>query len=161
MTIFTSQCYIGHCFLIFMKKEVFIAIFAGLIIGLIITVGIFTANRSLEQQKNKSNPAAVTPTASFSPNQAQSTISLTSHENFDLVDKPEISLSGLAWPNAVIALMAENKNLFTVADAEGIFTFSLNLIKGYNEITLIASDPTGATATSNLVLTYSTTKIDL
>lgn len=142
-----------------MKKEVFIAILAGLAIGLIITVGIFTANRSLEQQKNKTT-ATPTPISSFNPNQIQKSLHLTSHENFDLVDKAEITLSGIAWPNAVIALMAENTNLFTVADTEGIFTFTFNLIKGYNEITLIASDPTGETVTQSLVLTYSTTKIE-
>jgi hypothetical protein len=143
-----------------MKKEVFIAILAGLAIGLIITVGIFTANRSLEQQKTKNSPATPTPISSFAPDSANKSLNLTSHENFDLVDKPEITLSGIAWPNAVIALMAENRNVFTTADTEGIFTFTFNLIKGYNEITLIASDPTSQPVTHNLVLTYSTSKIE-
>lgn len=144
---------------IFMKKEVFIAILAGLVIGLIITVGIFTANRSLEQQKNKT-ASTPTPISGLTSNPVEKSLHLTSHENFDLVDKAEITLSGIAWPNAVIALMAENNNLFTIADEEGIFTFTFNLIKGYNEITLIASDPSATTAAQNLVLTYSTTKIE-
>lgn len=143
-----------------MKKEVIIAILAGLAIGLIITVGIFTANRSLELQKNKNNPATPTPISSFTPDASNKTLNLTSHENFDLVDKAEITLTGVAWPNAVIALMAENTNRFALADSEGYFSFTFNLIKGYNEITLVASDATAASVTQNLVLTYSTTKIE-
>lgn len=144
-----------------MKKEVLIAVLSGLIIGLIITVGIYTANRSLEQQKAKKISQTQTPQPTPQADQNQKLLTITSHENFDLIDQSEITLSGIAWPDAVVALMTEKDNQITTADSDGIFSFKSNLIKGYNEISLVAADETGTTQTQNLVLTYSTTKIEL
>jgi hypothetical protein len=144
-----------------MKKEVIIAIIAGLILGLIITVGIYTANRSLNAQKNKKiTQSQPLPTAI--PNAAsEKSLNITSHENFDLVDEPQVAISGVAWPKAVVALLSEKDSQMTEADEEGIFSFTTTLIKGFNEITLIAADDTATTKTQNLVLTYSTTAIEL
>jgi len=36
-----------------MKKEVFIAVLSGLVLGLIITLGIYTANKSLNKLKTQ------------------------------------------------------------------------------------------------------------
>ena len=143
-----------------MKKEVFIAILAGLIIGLIITIGVYTANRSLEQQKAKKAATTQTPAPSPPLTNNQKSLNITSHENFDLIDQSEITLSGIAWPDAVIALMAEKDNLLATADEEGIFSFTFDLVKGFNEITVVASDETSTTQTQNLVITYSTTQIE-
>ena len=144
-----------------MKKEAFIAIIVGLIFGLIITIGIYTANRSIN--KLKVNKAAQTNTIVPSPptQLGEKSLEITSHESFDLINQSKITLSGIAWPNAIIALLGENKELLTIADSEGIFSFSFDLIKGYNEIKVIATDDTGETKSKDLVLTYSTTKIEL
>lgn len=143
-----------------MKKEVLIAVVTGLILGLIITMGIFTANRSINQQRVKKqlqqSPAIVLPP---SENNTK-TLNLTSHESFDLLDESDIKLSGVAWTNAVIALITETDTQLIQADEEGIFVFSVRLIKGFNEITLVATDETGFTQSLNLVLTYSTTQLD-
>lgn len=144
-----------------MKKEVIIAIIIGLLIGLIFTLGISTANKALNQQKAKKLASQESvDSLALSANNQQKTLTVTSHENFDLINQSEITLSGIAWPNAILALMTETQTKLAQADSEGIFTFTLNLIKGFNEITLIATDETNATQTINLVLTYSTSKIE-
>jgi len=146
----------------FMKKEIIIAIVVGLFIGLIFTLGISTANKAINQQKAKKlTPKESGNSLTSTNNNQQKTLTITSHENFDLINQSEISLSGIAWPKAVIALIAENQTKLIQADAEGIFIFKFNLIKGFNEITLIATDETNATKTENIVLTYSTSKIEL
>lgn len=144
-----------------MKKEVLIAIVSGLILGLVVTLGIYTANKSLEQQRAKKAAAEQAESIPSPPLTAQKTLEITSHENFDLINQSELTLSGIAWPEAVIALMAENENQLAQADDEGIFSFNFDLVKGFNEITLIATDEAGDTQTQNLILTYSTTKIEL
>lgn len=144
-----------------MKKEVVIAIIIGLFIGLIITLGISTANKALDQQKIKKPDQTETQNLPAANNHQQKTLSITSHENFDLTDQSETSLSGIAWPEAVVALITETQTYLTQADKEGIFFFKISLIKGFNEITLIATDETKTTQTQNLVLTYSTAKIEL
>lgn len=143
-----------------MKKEVIIAIIVGLFIGLIFTLGISTANKALNQQKVKKLTIQDSATPPNLDNNQQKTLTITTHENFDLIDQSETALSGIAWPNAVIALMTETQTKLVQADSEGIFNFKVNLIKGFNEITLIATDETNTAQTQNLVLTYSTTKID-
>lgn len=143
-----------------MKKEVLIAVIAGLVLGLVITMGIYTANRSLNQQRvKKLMQNTPTPTA-LPANFNNKTLNLTSHESFDLVEKSDVTLSGVAWPEAVVALITEAGSQIIRADKEGIFVFETRLIKGFNEITVIASDETGTTQTQNLVITYSTTKIE-
>jgi len=142
-----------------MKKEVLIAVIAGLILGLVITMGIYTANRSLNQQRAKklmqNTPPPTMPVVN------NKSLNVTSHESFDLVDKSDLTLSGVAWPEAVVALISEADSQIIRADAEGIFVFKTRLIKGFNEIAIIAGDETGTTQTQNLVLTYSTSKIEL
>lgn len=143
----------------FMKKEVLIAIIAGLILGLVITLGIYTANRSLNLQRAKKQlMSAPTPTAMPAVN--NKSLNITSHENYDLIDQSGITLSGVAWPDAVVALISEADSQIIRADGEGIFVFETRLIKGFNEIAIIASDESGTTQTQNLVLTYSTNKIE-
>ncbi len=142
-----------------MKKEVLIAIISGLILGLVITVGIYTANRSLNVQRAKKQMQSV-PTPSLLPSTNNKSLNLTSHENFDLVDGSNLNLSGVALPGAIVALISEADNQIIAADKEGIFIFKTKLIKGFNEITLAAGDETGSLQTQNLVLTYSTSKIE-
>ena len=144
-----------------MKKEVLIAIAAGLILGLIVTLGIYTANKSLEQQKAKKAAANQSTPAPSTPLNTQKTLNITSHQNFDLINQSTITLSGIAWPNAVIALISETDNQLVESDEEGIFSFKTKLVKGFNEIAIVATDETEESQTQNLVLTYSTAKIEL
>lgn len=144
-----------------MKKEIIIALVVGLTIGLIITLGISTANRALNTQKQK-NVAKTNSGATLETNNHQvKKLNLTAPENFDLIDQPETIISGVAWPEAVISILAENQTFLIQADNEGVFTIPLKLIKGYNEITVIASDTDGTSQSANLVLTYSTSRVDL
>jgi len=144
-----------------MKKEVLIAIVSGLILGLVITFGIYTANRSIEKQKNAKKAQETPLPASPSPSLSQKTLTITSPENYDLINQRELTINGIAWPEAVIAIITENSEFFTQADNEGYFLHKLNLVKGYNEITVIATDELNSTQTQNLVVTYSTNKIEL
>ncbi|MFH2061764.1 MAG: hypothetical protein ABIJ43_02150 [Candidatus Beckwithbacteria bacterium] len=145
-----------------MKKEALIAIVVGLILGLIITVGIYTANRSINQLKANKVAKSDTTATPLPPNQPEEkSLEITSHESFDLINQSEVTLSGIAWSDAVIALLTEDQELLTTADPDGIFSFNFDLIKGYNEIQVIATDDTGETNSKSLILTYSTTKIEL
>lgn len=145
-----------------MKKEVIIAIISGLVLGLIITLGIYTANKSLSKLKTQKKIDEQTenlPSPTLA--QANKLLSITSAEPFDLINQSDLTLSGVAWPDAIVALMSETNNRLTQADSEGVFAFQFDLINGFNEITIIATDETGETQTESLILTYSTTKIEL
>ena len=139
-----------------MKKEVLIAVVSGIIIGLIVTLGIYTANKALEQQKAKK--AATEQGVDLNDGSTaltQKSLTVTSHQPYDLVNEPEIILSGIAWPKAAVALMTESDNFLIEADEEGIFSFTFKLVTGFNELILVAADDTGATHTLPYVITYS------
>jgi len=145
-----------------MKKEVLIAVVSGLILGLIITFGIYTTNRSLGQQRLKKIAEEENIVPSAPPSSTiNKKLSIISHQNFDLINQSKITLSGIAWPEAVIAVITESNQFLSECDEEGNFTVDFNLIKGFNEITVIATDETGEMQKQNLVITYSTHEIKL
>lgn len=143
-----------------MKKEVLVAIISGLILGLIVTFGIFTANRSLEKQKQQSQTeASESPAASDTLINKSLTI-IYPYPNA-LVDQPDLEISGIAWPNAVIAIITEDDEIILTANQEGAFVHSIKLIKGFNELTIIAADEVNESHSQNLIVTYSTEIIEL
>ncbi len=154
-----------------MKKEVILAIAIGFGLGLVITYGVWMANKSL-----KSLPAAgisTTPTAaavspSVFPSPSVSTtptapgsvsLQITSPIDEWLADKDNITLTGLTTPNALVALTYEGAEQFVSTDASGNFSAAIPLDGGYNLITATAYDKFGNSSTSQITVTYTTSKI--
>ena len=145
-----------------MKKDIFVAIASGLILGLIITLGIYTANKALTKRKAQKQAQKQSQTLPSPPlAKVVKKLNITTPEPYDLIDQSELTLSGIAWSDAVVALMSENETQITASDNEGIFSFQLDLIKGFNELTIIATDDMGQTESETLIITYSTTTIEL
>ena len=156
-----------------MRKEVFLAISIGFILGLVITFGIWTANQSLKNlpQKAKDNSPTQTPSATNSdtspttpgpattpqPNALQ--LNLTSPEDESLSEKNTIRLSGKTASHAAVVIMHETGEELLVADASGNFSLDLTLEGGYNLITVTATDSAGNSASDTRTVTYTTAKI--
>ena len=66
----------------------------------------------------------------------------------------------LVWVSSTTAY-PEKEELLLIADQEGAFITDLTLVKGFNEITVIASNELTEPKTQNLIVTYSTTDIEL
>ncbi len=143
-----------------MKKEVFLAISIGFILGLIITFGIWTANKSLKQAA-KPTPTPEAMATSPTPSAAPSTLSLniTAPDDETLTNSATITLTGTTAPNADIAVLYEIGQTIIQADQNGKFSFDVPLDGGYNRITVTAYDQNGNTATQKLTVTYTTQKI--
>lgn len=148
-----------------MKKEVFFAVFLGFVLGLIITFGIWTANKSLKQANiavaNPQPTSVVSPTSvSASPTPAsQITISISSPVDESVTSKATASIEGKTAPNAVVAIYYDLGEQFVTANASGNFVASVPLDSGYNFITATAYDDKGNSASQDLTLTYTTQKI--
>ncbi len=137
-----------------MKKEVLLAIAVGFGLGLVITFGIWTANKSLKQAK-----VVPTPTPSASPvvvidQSVINSLIITAPEDESISAVAAITVSGKSTPNAVISIIFEEDETIIEADDKGEFSTKINLIGGYNII--IISDQEN---TETRVVTYSTTKI--
>ncbi len=146
-----------------MKKEVFLAIAIGFALGLVITFGIWTANKSLKNlPSSKPTPTPVTVSATPSPaaTQAnQTSLTLSSPADEALVTTNKVTVSGKASPQAVVVILSEDNQQILTADAKGEFTTSVTLVPGYNSLRVQAYDPDGNMTESSALVTYTTAKI--
>lgn len=148
-----------------MKKEVLLAISIGFILGLVITFGIWTANKSLVGLKK--NTPAPTPTViatdttplPTTPPTTSSTLTITSPDDEAFSSKNTITISGKTTAGATVVIIYEGNDDVVLADANGNFSDDIDLITGFNTINVSAFDNTGNKATANLTVTYSTAKI--
>ncbi|HUV46682.1 MAG TPA: hypothetical protein VMW29_00975 [Candidatus Bathyarchaeia archaeon] len=143
-----------------MKKEIIIAIGIGFILGLIITFGIYTANRALKEQKNPQQelPSDGSPA---SPNPSPMLLlEITEPEDNLVVNKNKVTVSGKTEPKAAVALMVEDYDNLLIADEEGVFSDELPLISGANEIRVAVISKNGEKQEKVLTIVYSTAKIE-
>lgn len=141
-----------------MKKEVLVAVVLGVIVGLVITFGIYTANTALQRRSRQIN-ATPSPTPTVE-NTKQSSIIIYSPEHDTLTDKDTIQLSGLTTPNAVVVIFVNDTSLVTTADPKGNFSADLSLVGGSNVITVVATDETGKQNREQRSVVYSTANLD-
>jgi len=147
-----------------MKKEVILAIAIGFALGLVITFGIWTANKSLKNLPKASQPTptseavAATPASTPSSNQ---TISLTISSPADesLTNSNKTTVSGTTVANAIVVIFSEDSQQIVSADDKGNFTADMGLVGGYNTIRVAAFDFSGNTTEQSITITYTTAKI--
>jgi hypothetical protein len=153
-----------------MKKEVILAISIGFALGLVITFGIWTANKSLANINNGDNPKpeiqSITassdkqiPTVSPIANNSAVTLTLTSPEDEAFTSTNTITVSGKTTPSATVVLTYEGEEQILQADLAGNFSTTVNLIAGYNQITATSFDKSGQSSSQSITVTYSTAKI--
>ncbi|NMB57404.1 hypothetical protein GYA19_05735 [Candidatus Beckwithbacteria bacterium] len=141
-----------------MRKEIFIAIFIGLIFGLVITYGIYTANKAIITKQKGLNPTTtIIPTPTPEPEENLS-INISEPKNNLVLTEPKTTILGSTKKNAVVAIMTEDNNYLIQADNNGYFTQEIDLIKGANFIQITATDLDNdkISETKTLSLVYST-----
>lgn len=150
-----------------MKKEVILAIILGFGLGLIITFGIWTANKSLQQLKNRNAETMVSPAPDTKitpePTRAQQgaplQLAVTSPEDESISNQDSVTVAGKASPKANIAITYEGGEKLIQADDAGNFSQEIDLIGGYNTIMTTTFDTDGNESTETRVVTYTTAKI--
>lgn len=148
-----------------MKKEVFLAITIGFVLGLIITFGIWTANKSLKglssqkqiAQSPTPSPKTVTPTTQPLANALP--LSITTPDDESVTNTPKTTLSGMTLPNSVVAMTFEGGEQILESDSTGNFSIDIDLEGGYNHIQVTVFDKTGNSTSQTLIVTYTTAKI--
>lgn len=145
-----------------MKKEVVLAVTVGFVLGLIITFGVWTANKNLKplitQNQNQPTP---TPNQINAPTPAlsQISISITSPENEFVTTDKNLTLTGLTQPELPVFITTETNQTVVVADTTGKFSYDISLEGGYNRLTASVFDSSGNSASKEIIVTYTTSKI--
>ena len=150
-----------------MKKEVLVAIGVGFGLGLVITFGIWTANKSLKQlgaPKIAASPLPAktvpSPTPVVDVPKTISDLTITSPENDALVNKSALTVTGKFLPKSAITITYEDDETIVETDASGNFSADIVLIGGYNTIVVTGIDlSTGVESSQTLIVTYTTAKI--
>lgn len=143
-----------------MKKEVLVAIIIGFGLGLVITFGIWTANKALKETgpKKEATPEQATEETIPTPTPTH-IIVINSPEDNSISNKEKIEITGKTTPTATVAILYEGGEKIIEADSEGGFSVEISLIGGSNEITIVAYDPEGNEASKTLTVVYSTAEI--
>ena len=114
-----------------MKKEVLIAIIVGFSLGLIITFGIYRAQKSLseraESKNTDQNTTQIESTANIS-------LSITQPEDGSITNKDTITIGGISKKNALITIISPEDHKSVQADELGNFSVEFSLDVGENQI---------------------------
>ena len=141
-----------------MRKEVIVAIILGFIVGITIAFGVYNANQSLKKAKISPSPSTAGDTIPSS--KPKTTLVISEPEDNLVFRDNEATVSGQTAPQAVVAIMTEQDNGLVLADNEGVFSTSINLISGANEIKVISIDSSGNKEEKSINVVYSTQKIE-
>jgi hypothetical protein len=132
-----------------MKKEVAIAIVIGLILGLVVTFGIYTARRSgALNEESAGLLASISPgtNPNTSPNSVNNSLVISSPEDGLITIDKEIQVSGTTDPNAFVFLMYQDQFKLEKADATGNFSTKIPTKNGPMIIVVRTIDENGNTA---------------
>lgn len=143
-----------------MKKEVLVAIVIGFALGLLITFGIWTANKAIQNKSEApSEETEITETAEPTPTPVGFSLNLLSPEDDALIDTNKVELKGSSLAEAIIVIVGENEEKIIEADENGSFATEISLIRGINEITVTAFNQNSEETSKTINVVYSTAEI--
>lgn len=143
-----------------MRKEVLIAIIIGFVLGLVITFGVWTANKAMKETPQKDQQASENAQETTTPTPTpESVLTITSPEDNFLSDKEKIDVSGKTTPQATVVILFEQGEKIIEADGQGSFTAQITLVGGGNVIKVSSFDQQGKESTQAISVVYSTAEI--
>ncbi len=116
-----------------MKKEVLIAIFVGLSMGLIITFGVYRVKNSITESPSTNN-IIENQLETKEATSAATLLALHSPENGIVQTEKELTVTGTTIPNAFVVLFVNDEDYISNTDDSGNFSFKINLEDGTNII---------------------------
>lgn len=149
-----------------MRKEFVVAIFLGLIVGLLIVVGMVIARQAFENQQagsegtvNESlavSTSLSTASPAAAPTPQKHSVTIDQPEDNSVVSSNELMVSGKTAPLSTVAIAGEKNEYFTSADEAGLFSQKIELITGVNEIKIASLTPNEEQAEITLTIVYTT-----
>lgn len=147
-----------------MRKEVIIAIVLGFALGLIITIGIWSANKAMKTQEesiNPNSPQNVTPTVGEKNTETTKTsisLAISKPEDESIINTEKTTVSGTTEPNIQVVIITETNEYLLDADDKGIFAQEITLTSGTNQIQVTAFAESGEEITKTINVVFSTSE---
>lgn len=149
-----------------MRKEIFIAIFAGLTIGIILAFGVWRINSRNRANFNESTAQQAEFNAKDETNSLTSldtNLSLTNIEDGMIYLESPVVISGISNKESTFVISDETEDFIVKAKQDGTFEQSIKLNKGINKIVISSLGANGNTLAekSFLVVFYPDFKSDV
>lgn len=137
-----------------MKKELLLAIFMGLALGLVIVFG-FYRTRIMLTPKNQTTNTEVSPTPEASSDLVSN---LVIHSPLDesIQESADVTIAGTTNENEFIVILVGDQDFVTTADDSGNFSISAKLEVGSNVIQVKSINEDGKVLTKELTVIYTT-----
>jgi len=144
-----------------MRKEVIVAIILGFALGLVITFGIWKANKALKTENTDETVFTTKEETTTEPTPTVSAFSLEiiSPSDDGLSNEEKITLTGKTQSGSVVTVISEKDEEVLETDSAGNFETEVTLVSGVNEIEVTAFSPEGEETVKKLSVVYSTAEI--
>lgn len=142
------------------KKEITVAIIIGLILALIVMGGVLRARTALKQMSQKMTPTTSTKESASKPEKKATDLFLTlDTADNQVVDQPELTVSGKTLPKTYIAITGEKSEYLIVPSDVGSFSQSVALVKGANTLRVVVYQEDGTHVEQTLTAVYTTAEL--
>ena len=150
----------------FPSKELVIAVLIGFAVGLVVTYGIWSANKAIKQKEGSVSPvptesrkAVMLDESEQVDNSSGLQLKIAQPEPYTLINLDRVSVSGITANNANVLVFGEKDWELVLADSQGQFNAEIQLISGVNYIKITAISDDGAQMSEHRTVVYSTTEI--
>lgn len=138
-----------------MKKEVLVAILMGMILGLVITFGIYQARNSLVPNATLS-PLEGSPIPSPETANNAGSLVITSPEDQTITNNQEVTVAGTTQADSFVGITINDQAHLTTADSSGNFSIQDNLEDGSNVIQVLSINSDGEAVHQEITVIYTT-----
>jgi len=137
-----------------MRKEVVLAIIAGVVLGVVVAFGVWRANSALKPKGEESKNVAQSENKNVS---SPSKLSLTIAKpgNNEVITEIPIVVSGITKPFSWVTISGQEEDYIVSSDASGNFEENIDLSAGVNQIIVKVFDEQGNSFEQNLIVVYS------
>lgn len=138
-----------------MRKEVLIAVAAGILFGIVLAFGIWRANSALKPAPPLKSEESQSQ-ATRSQDSEEFAISLILPNQYDVITDSPVLVSGVTSSGSWVLLSAEEKDYIIKADETGKFEQEVELAPSVNQIVISAFNSEGNSISQSLTVVYST-----
>jgi hypothetical protein len=138
-----------------MRKEILLAIFVGITLGLMITFGIYQNRENSQSNQNIASDELVSnQLASDSSDTQDSVLSISTPEDNLLTEQKSLIVSGTTSANSMVIIFVNNTEVVATSDAGGNFSKEVILDKGGNYLQIYALNENNQTVKKEKSVIY-------
>jgi hypothetical protein len=139
-----------------MKREVLFAIIVGFSLGLVITFGIYRAQKSIQNATQDNNEEQETEVEIASDH----VLTITQPNDGEIVDTDILSVSGVTTAGSLVSVVTNDDQVAVEADEFGNFSAQVEVSAGANEVIVSSFDKAGNQISKTLTVVFSTVDFD-